>query len=75
MDKISSTDEGIAEAFNTYYSNAVKSQNLQCDSEHLNESYMVLLELVKVFNFVDKKLGFLEAIDLCLNLGIRFCIT
>ena len=27
----------IAEAFNNYYSNAVKSLNLQCDSEHLSD--------------------------------------
>ena len=33
------------------------------------------MELVKVFNFSDKKLGFLEIIEVCLNLGIRFCIT
>ena len=30
-----STDKEIAKAFNNYYSNAVKSLNLQCDSEHL----------------------------------------
>ena len=34
-DQILSTDKEIAEAFNTYYSNAVKSLNLQGDSEHL----------------------------------------
>ena len=27
------------------------------------------------FNFSDKKSGFLEIIEVCLNLGIRFCIT
>ena len=36
-DEISSTDKEIAETFNTYYSNAVKSLNLQCDSEHLHD--------------------------------------
>ena len=36
-DEILSTDKGIAEAFNNYYSNAVKSLNLQCDSEHLSD--------------------------------------
>ena len=34
-----------------------------------------ILELVKVFNFSDKKPGFLEITDLHFNLGIRFCIT
>ena len=29
----------------------------------------------KVFNFSDKKPGFLEIIEICLNLGIGFCIT
>ena len=33
-----------------------------------------ILELVKVFNFSDKKPGFLEIIDLHFNLGIRFCV-
>ena len=33
------------------------------------------MELVKVFNFSDKKPGFLEIIEVCLNLGIGFCIT
>ena len=33
------------------------------------------MELVKVFDFSDKKPGFLEIIEVCLNLGIRFCIT
>ena len=41
------------------------------------------MELDKVFNFSDKNPGFLEIIPgfleiiiyLCLNLGIRFCIT
>ena len=33
------------------------------------------MELVKVFNFSDKKSGFLEIIEVCLNLGIGFCIT
>ena len=27
------------------------------------------------FHFSDKKPGFLEIIQVCLNLGIRFCIT
>ena len=36
-DEILSTDKEIAEAFNNYYSNAVKSLNLQCDSEHLSD--------------------------------------
>ena len=27
------------------------------------------------FQFSDKKPGFLEIIEVCLNLGIRFCIT
>ena len=36
---------------------------------------LVGLELIKVFNFSDKKPGFLEIIDLSLNLGIGFCIT
>ena len=27
------------------------------------------------FNFSDKKPGFLEIIEVCLNLGIGFCIT
>ena len=35
-DEILSTDKETAEAFNTSYSNAVKSLNLQCDSEHLH---------------------------------------
>ena len=34
-DEILSTDKEITEAFNKYFSNAVKSLNLQCDSEHL----------------------------------------
>ena len=29
----------------------------------------------QIFNFSDKKPGFLEIIEVCLNLGIRFCIT
>ena len=33
------------------------------------------MELVKVFNFSEKKPGFLEIIEVCLNLGIEFCIT
>ena len=33
------------------------------------------MELVKVFNFSDKKTGFLEMIEVCLNFGIGFCIT
>ena len=36
-DEILSIDKEIAEAFNNYYSNAVKSLNLQCDSEHLSD--------------------------------------
>ena len=36
-DEILSTDREIAEAFNNYYSNAVKSLNLQCDFEHLSD--------------------------------------
>ena len=36
-DEILSTDKEIAEAFNTYYSTAVKSLNLKCDSEHLHD--------------------------------------
>ena len=33
------------------------------------------LEVTKVFNFLDKQPGFSEIIELCLNLGIEFCIT
>ena len=33
------------------------------------------MELLKVFNFSNKKSNFLEIIEGCLNLGIRFCIT
>ena len=29
----------------------------------------------QIFNFSDKKPGFLEIIEVCLNLGIGFCIT
>ena len=36
-DEVLSTDKEIAVVFNTYYSNAVKSLNLQCDSEHLHD--------------------------------------
>ena len=36
-DEILSTEKEIAEAFNNYYSYAVKSLNLQCDSEHLRD--------------------------------------
>ena len=36
-DEILSTDKEIVEAFNNYYSNAVKSLNLQWDSEHLTD--------------------------------------
>ena len=36
-DEILSSDKEIAEAFNKYFSNAVKSLNLQCDSEHLRD--------------------------------------
>ena len=36
-DEILSTDKEIAEAFNKYFCNAVKSSNLQCDSEHLSD--------------------------------------
>ena len=33
------------------------------------------MQLAKNFNFSDKKLGFLEIIEVYLNLGIGFCIT
>ena len=33
------------------------------------------MELRKVFNFSDKKPGFLEIIEVCLNLGVGFYIT
>ena len=33
------------------------------------------MDLVKVYNFSDKKPGFLEIIEPFLNLGIGFCIT
>ena len=33
-----SNDKQIAETFNNYFNNAVKSLNLQCDPEHLNVS-------------------------------------
>ena len=33
------------------------------------------MELAKVYNFPDKKPGFLEIIEVCLNLGIGFCVT
>ena len=33
------------------------------------------LEVVKVLNFSDKKPGFLEMKNICLNLGIGFCIN
>ena len=37
-DEILSTDKQMAEAaFNNYYSNAVKSLNLKCDSEHVSD--------------------------------------
>ena len=36
-DETLSTDKEIVEAFNTYYSTAVKSLNLQYDSEHLHD--------------------------------------
>ena len=29
----------------------------------------------QIFNFSDKKPGFLEIIDFYLNLGIKYCIT
>ena len=32
-------------------------------------------KFVKVFTFSDKKPGFLEIIQVCFNLSIRFCIT
>ena len=32
-----SDDKEIAETFNNYFNNAVKSLNLQCDPEHLND--------------------------------------
>ena len=31
--------------------------------------------VVEVFNFSDKKLGFFEIIEVCLNLGIGFCLA
>ena len=34
-----------------------------------------VFKISKVFNFADKKPGFLEMIDLCLNLDVGFCIT
>ena len=37
MNEILSTHKEIAKAFNNYYSNAVKSLDLQCDSEHLSD--------------------------------------
>ena len=33
------------------------------------------MEFAKVFNFSDKKPGFLEILKACLNLGTRFSIT
>ena len=33
------------------------------------------MELANVFNFSDKLPGFSEIIELCLNLGIEFCLT
>ena len=36
-DEILFTDKEIAEAFNSFYSNAVKSLHLQSDSEHLSD--------------------------------------
>ena len=33
------------------------------------------VEVLQVFNFSDKKSGLLEIIEVCLNLGIGFCIT
>ena len=33
------------------------------------------MELVKFFSFSDKKPGFLEIIEVCHNLGIRFCLS
>ena len=36
-DEILSADKEIAEAFNKYFCNAVKSLNFQCDSEHLSD--------------------------------------
>ena len=38
-DEISSTDKEIAEVFNNCYSNAVRSLNLQCDSEHRSDVF------------------------------------
>ena len=35
----------------------------------------VAVRLVKVFNFSDKQLSFSKIIELCLSLGIRFCIN
>ena len=31
--------------------------------------------LVGALNFSDEKPGFLEIIEICLSLGVRFCIT
>ena len=36
-DEVLSTDKEITEAFNKYFSNAVKSLNLHYDSEHLHD--------------------------------------
>ena len=38
-DEILSTDKEISEAFNNYFSDAVKSLSLQCDSEHLSDVF------------------------------------
>ena len=38
-DEILSTDKEISEAFNNYFSDAVKSLRLQCDSEHLSDVF------------------------------------
>ena len=40
-----------------------------------NINSMLIVIKVKVINFKDKKPGFLEIIEVCLNLDIGFCIT
>ena len=44
-------------------------------SKHVQSFSKKYSKLPKVFNFSDKKPGFLEMIEVCLNLGTRFCIT
>ena len=43
--------------------------------QNFNQKYYILwqLELVKIFNFSDKKTWFLEIIDIYFNLGKGFC--